>query len=273
MKALTLRDPTLLGILGKVEAPDAANLRLWLDGDDTDGIRNGTLTAGQKLTSWKNKGSIGGEFIQANANIAPVFTRTSGVGSGGGAVFTGTQWMKSNAAASAFTFLHDGTGCTIYAVAKSTIDEIGVLISTSTNVTEGAGMGLRRQEQGLLRPNMYVLNSVGGIIANVTPNPNSYLINQYDMLTAVYALSLPADLSLFVNSTNVSNDNVGATPSTLAPASAAVIGATPAGDINFRGTQWQTMAFASVHDATMRAEVLAFMQEMAKANFPVVIAP
>lgn len=85
---------------------------LWLDASDTS-----TITSSSGFVSqWNDKSGLGRNVVQASAALQPV-TGASTVNGRNVIDFAG-DYMASSAAASTWTFLHDGTNYLVAAVAK-----------------------------------------------------------------------------------------------------------------------------------------------------------
>ncbi len=87
---------------------DLPGLALWLRGD------LGVSTSGSSVTAWANQGSLGGSFTQAAGPMQP---GTATLGANTVVRYDGVDdSLQHDGAASDWTFLHDGSGATIYLV-------------------------------------------------------------------------------------------------------------------------------------------------------------
>jgi len=250
-------------------APDASNLRVWLDGDDIDGSNNSTLTNGNTFASWTNKGTLGGTMAQAVGANQPTFR--TGVGPGGArpaADFDGVDdFMDSSLAASTFTFLHDGTGATIYTVAKTSLAGARTLLATGTGAAANRGIGHRYDTT--FAANLYM--SDGAVLRIYALSAINALTNgSFDMMASTLASADTPDASVYVNGTSVATGDAAAF-SSAAPASTLRLGLNSAGIRPFLGPIYQAMVYAGSHDTATRAAVLAFLVAKAGvASYPVV---
>ncbi len=84
---------------------------LWLRAD------RGVTLSGAQVTSWANQGSLGGAF---NPGSSPSFVASDPDWSGRPSIAFDGNMLVSSLPASAWRFLHDGTGCTVLVVARWT---------------------------------------------------------------------------------------------------------------------------------------------------------
>lgn len=117
-----------------------ANCKLWLDAADTSSI---TSSSGL-VSQWNDKSGNGYNFVQATSTNKP----TTGVDSKNGKnvlTFDGTtDWMQTSAAASAFNFLHNTSGATIFFVIRAaSISAINWILDSRDSDTLGSsGYGI-----------------------------------------------------------------------------------------------------------------------------------
>jgi len=249
-------------------APDASNLRVWLDGDDIDGTNNSTLTNGNTFAGWTNKGSLGGTMAQAVGANRPTFR--TGVGPGGArpaADFDGADFMLSSLAASAFTFMHDGTGATIYTVAKTTSSAARTLLATSTGAAANRGIGHRYNTSFSAS---YFMSDGVALRINASSAAAAVTNGSFDVMASTLASADTPDMSIYVNGTSVATADATAF-SAADPSNTLAIGANPGGAVAFLGPIYQAMVYAGSHDTATRAAVLAFLVAKAGvAGYPVV---
>lgn len=238
---------------------------LWLDGDDIDGQRNSTLVNGQALASWINKGSLGGSMDQATVGLRPLFA-ASLLNGKGGATFDGVDdRLNSTLAASAFKFLHDGTGGSIYAVFRTNVSAAMVLASTRGSA--GTSRGLTIGTNTLFRAQTSMSDGVA-IQASVTGASNSLATNKFDVYASRLASAASPDLRVAVN--GVSVGSVDATAfSALDPAATLVLGANATPGAFLAGDVACLLAYAADQSDAELSALQDFFQQKYGVTFPV----
>jgi hypothetical protein len=137
-----------------------ANCKLWLDAADTSSI----TSAGGLVSQWNDKSGNGYNFVQTTSTNKPT-TGADTKNSLNLLTFDGTtDWMQTSAAASAFNFLHNTTGSTIFYVAAidSTSDNNWFLDSRNSDALGGAGYGI-----------VLTINTAGNLTHNVSNGTGS----------------------------------------------------------------------------------------------------
>lgn len=244
--------------------PDAANLRVFLDGDDIDGAANTTLTNGSAFASWLNKGTLGGTFAQATGANQPLFF-ASLLNGHGGAKFDGSNdRLVSSLTASAFTFLHDGSGCTVYVVVRTSTSAVQTIMATRT--AAGASRGLMVGTNTLARPQV-VVSDGATTVATVTGASSSLPSGQFSIFATRLALAGSPDLRVNVNAGSVGSvDATGFSAS--APAATLGIGSNATPGSFFNGDVLAVMTYAADHDTTTFDAVRAYLATKYAATFP-----
>ena len=252
------------GGAGPVQPPDFANLRVWLDGDDIDGSGNSTLTNGQLISSWKNKGSLGGTMDQATSGNQPTYRSSLGPGGKAAAEFDSNDWMTSSLASSDYIFMHDGTGCTIYTIARMTTSAVHTLVSTST----GTAIGIGHRSVTAFTAS-YFMHDGAGIGVNPGAAASTLSNGFFDVQTSILTSAATPNATIVVNGSTVATADAIRAFSTGAPSSTTVIRANPTGIQTLTGMHGGALIFSSAHDSTTRAAVLAYLASKAGvASFP-----
>lgn len=245
--------------------PDAANLRGYMEGNNFDGANNGLLANGDPVggaVPVVNLGTLGGTFTQGTVANQPLFSTTAGPGGSKPAItLDGTDFLVSSLPASSWTFLHDGTGATIYSVVKTSASAVGTLVATGTGGNTSRGVVHRNNTT--FRASYFMSD---GSVAAVNTNAASATITNGSFDAFISTLSA-ASLDLYVNGPSVMTA-VPLSVSALAPAASLNIGATSAGANGVNGAYRRAMIFQGVHDATMRAAVIAYMQGLDAVTYP-----
>lgn len=244
--------------------PFAANLAVFLDGDDTDGSGNSTRTNGAAFDNWLNKGTLGGTFSNATGTQQPLFA-TGLLNGKSGATFDGVDdRLVSSLAASVFTFLHDGNGCAVYSVVRTSTSAVHTIAATSTGAAASIGM-LHRYNTGFAAS--YALTD--GTAVRIAINGAAASVNTglFDIMTSTLATADTPDASVYVQAASVtSGDSAGFSAS--APASTLVVGSTPSGTFPLAGNLVCLLVYSISHDATQRAAVRSFLATKYGVTFP-----
>lgn len=252
------------GGAGPVLPPDVAALRVFLDGDDTDGSANSTRTNGAAFTGWLNKGTLGGTFDNTTGGQQPLFFSSLLNGRAGALFDTVDDRLVSSLAASAFTFMHDGTGATIYSVVRTSTSGVRTIAATSTGGTSTIGIG-HRINTGFAA-SYYMSDGVATRI-NANGAAASVSNNLFDVLCSTLASADTPDMSMYAQGTAVVTANA-TSFATGDPTSTLHVGTNPVGSFPLAGNLVSLLVYAGAHDATTRAAVLAFLQAKYGVTFP-----
>lgn len=227
-----------------------ANLQVFLDGDDTDGSGNSTRTNGVAFNDWLNKGALGGTFSNATGTQQPLFASSLLAGHAG-ATFDGTDdRLVSSLAASSFTFMHDGTGATIYSVVRTAVSGVRTICATGTGGTTTVSMGHRINTgfaaSYFMSDGVALRLSANGAAASVSNN-------LFDVQSSRLRSSLSPHLSIDVNGVSVATADSAAF-SASAPAATLHVGTNSAGVFPLAGNLLLLLVYNVAHDdATMDA--------------------
>jgi len=237
---------------------------VYLDGDDTDGSANSTRTNGVAFNDWLNKGSLGGTFSNATAGQRPLFA-TGLLNGHAGATFDATDDnLASSLAASSFTFMHDGTGSTIYSVVRTATSGVRTIASTSTGSAASRGVG-HRINTGFAAS--FFMSDGTALRIAVNGAASSVSTNLFDIMSSTLDSATTPDLDVEVNGASVATANAAAF-SGLAPSATLVVGATPAAAFPLAGSLVCLLVYDVAHDAAQRAEVEAFLASKYGVTFP-----
>lgn len=247
--------------------PDAANMRGWVDSLDFDGSNNSTLTSGDSLASVVNKGTLGGVFSQGTGTAQPVYQAAAGPGGARpAAVLDGTDFLTSSLPMASWTFLHDGTGATIYSVVKTSTSAVHTIASTCNGGGTAIGV-IHRYNTGFAAS--YAMNDGVALRIAVNGAAASVTNGSFDVYASTLTSASTPNANLYVNNmaATVATANSAGFTSTQ-PASTLVIGATPSATFPLVGQLAAVLVYQGVHDATQRAAVLAFLQTRYGVTFP-----
>lgn len=237
---------------------------VFLDGDDTDGSNNSTRTNGVAFNDWLNKGSLGGTFSNATGTQRPLFA-SSLLNGRAGATFDGVDdRLVSSLAAASFTFLHNGTGATIYSVARTSTSAVHTIAATSTGAAASVGV-LHRYNTGFAAS--YAM--ADGTALRIAINGAAASVNNglFDVMASTLASVDTPDASVYVQGTSVITGNAAAFTASN-PSSTLVVGANPSGGFPLGGDLVCLLVYTGAHDASQRAAVLAFLQSKYGVAFP-----
>ena len=252
---------------GAMSAPviPTANLKIFLDGDDTDGSNNSTRTNGAAFNDWINKGALGGTFSNATGTQQPLFASSLLAGHAG-ATFDGVDdRLVSSLAASAFTFMHDGTGASVYVVARTSTSAAQMIAGTTignTGTNTGYGFLLNTTFR------TFSLNSDGVTFKiNLNSAINVFGSGTFNVLSSSMSTADTPDFTAYVNGAGVAN----VTPTAYsagAPSQTMTVGANSTGLFPFNGNIVCLLVYNVAHDAAQRAAVEAALAAKYGVTFP-----
>lgn len=235
---------------------------MWIDPDDIDGAANSTLTSGGAIGTIVNKGTLGGTFA-GQTGARPTFEPTAGAGGGpamrfGSGASLAPYGMESSLPASSFSFMHDGTGCTIYSVVKQPAAHVGTIVATSTGAGTNRGVGHRVNT--FFRASYYMSD---GSVLRVTANSSSaeaiFSGGQHHIFSTRLANSPSgSDAEAHVDSALVFGVTSAAF-SSADPASTLRLGRTSTDGNRLVGDLGDLLIYAGWHDDTERAAVEAWL--------------
>ena len=251
-------------LLSSDAGPPPGTPKVFLNGDNIDGLNNSTLTAGNPIASWTNLGSLGGTLTQASGTLQPLFN-TNQINGFSAVTFDGTNdTMVSSLAASNFTFMHSGTGATVYSVAKTSVSGIRTILATGTGSGTTVSMGHRINTNFAAS---YFMSDGVALQINSNGAASSVSTNLFDIQTSTLASANTPNLSIFVNGTSRATATAGGFSSSP-PAATLCVGANSANSFNFAGPIALILVYDVAHDSTQRAAVEAWIASKYAVTFP-----
>lgn len=229
--------------------PPSTALAVWLDGRSIDGADNATLANLDPITTWTDLGSIGDDPTQGGAStLKPTFI-ASCVNGLACARFDGGDFLRATTASN-YTFLHNGTGATIYSVVKTSASALGHIAATATGSSTVRGVGHRYNTT--FRANFFMSDGVA-LRVSATSAINAFVADTFNVMTSRLVNESPP-ARVFLNGTQVDSGGT-ATFSPDPPVVALTIGANSASASQLTGDVAQILIYADAHDDTERGEV------------------
>lgn len=164
--------------------------------------------------------------------------------------FTGAEYYQSNAAASTWTFLHDGTGAEMFVVFEKTGGGTYYLVA-SHNTTAGFDFQTAANLTGS------VLDAAGGYVIFAASAALTWANEKYVSMS--YATSDTPDFTQNRRATAAGTDNNRLTPASTAPQGSLMIGASTTGAAPFVGAIACVMVWNRVLSAGERTTVRAYI--------------
>lgn len=229
-----------------------SDLKLWLRAD------LGVTLNGGDVSAWANQGTLGGSFDQGTPANQPLFTASDANLNGQPSVtFTGanSDRLVSSLAASAWNFLHDGTGATLFVVCRPTGGSgTRTLIGNSGGPT---ARGFRLEHVPASdRFELRVSDGASNVIA-ITGSANAAEpVSLVAMFT--HRTSDTPDVTLYYNPSTTSRGTGSGTPSASDAAAALYVGTTTGAANAFDGPIAELIAVTGV-DAAKIASVQAYL--------------
>lgn len=176
---------------------------LWLRSD------RGISLNGSNVTAWADQSGFGRDAIQLTPANQPVYTTSSAVRGLPAVTGAATRGLLAGAAAD-WTFLHDGTGCTIFLVTYSRATPTNYLIGTQSS--SGANRGFNIFWSGT--SHNFIVGDGTTQQFSLTRAASALTLNK---TIATFATASTPDASVTVNGVAGTTGNA-ATPSGTAPA-------------------------------------------------------
>lgn len=250
------RSPAVIARAAPVDtcgAPPSTDLRVWLDARSVDGAGNATLANNDPVSTWVDLGSIGDDPGTATGSMMPTFI-ASCISGAPCVRFDGGDRILSATAAS-YAFLHDGTGSTIYTVAKTSASAIGTVVSTATGGNAVRGIGHRYNTT--FRAGFFMSDG-SALRVNLNSGNNALTSGAFDIMASrLFNEATPA--RVFVNGTQVASGGT-ATFSSSDPATALSVGATSAAGSFLTGDIIHVLIYADAHDDAERGAVETWIE-------------
>ena len=118
------------GLYGGIPMPPKT---IWLDASDASTF---TFSSGSAVSKWTDKSGNGYEFVQSTSANQP--SRSGMLNGLSTVVFDGSNdFLRSNLAASAFSFLSDSTPFTTFMVFKDSASSVQLIFDQTTNTSGG----------------------------------------------------------------------------------------------------------------------------------------
>jgi len=208
-------------------------------------------TAGANVAGFTDKALPGHALVQATpASQVAISTVDALYNNKPSAKFIGAQWYQSNVSASAWKFLHDGTGCEEFTVYSSPL--LGTEIVWATG---DIGQRAQRFYSALGVVSAY---AAGYSASGVTSAPGTQTPNT--AYYAGYALKEGTSPELVAYSKGNSYGSIDGTPSLVAPEGPFTLGANSAGLYNSTMNWVDTILFKRVLTAAERLQVRQYIQ-------------
>lgn len=246
---------------GGVVIPDASNLLGYIEGDNFDGINNSTLTNGNPISTVVNLGTLGGTFDQATPVNQPTFSTSAGPGGKPAATFSGDS-LVSSLAASSWTVLHDGTGCTVYTVMETNGSATGIVSTKDSSNARGIMHGTNTT---------FRARFFAGTGTTLTPAPSSVtnalgIGTTFNCFASRFSTTVP-NYDGRVNGVSVMTGTASAF-GVGAPQGTLTIGAYFGGTAPMTGAIRRVMIYAGYHSDATEAAVIAYMQGLDGVTYP-----
>jgi hypothetical protein len=223
--------------------PPSTNLRVWLDGENIDGLGNATLANNDPITTWEDLGSLGDDPTQPGAaTLKPTFIASCTNGKPC-VRFDGGDFLRATTVAN-YAFLHDGTGATIISVVKTSASAVGTIVATANGAAAARGVGHRINTT--FRAS-YFMSDGAALQVNANGANNTVSTAFFNVMTSSL-VSAATDLTLSVDGVSVATAT-GAAFSAGAATSALTVGATSANNVNLTGDVLQVLIYAGAPDA------------------------
>lgn len=201
-------------------SPLSLNPSLWLKADrglyQESTFTTPAVADADPVGGWQDQSGNARHMIQTTAGNRPALKLA--IKNGKPVVrFDGVNdWMLSNAAASAWKHLHDGTGSTVFIVLNQTADaDVSVLITGAWSSTNRGYLLYRDPASD--RPALYIDNGTSNILS-LNGSANSWIHNQWKILESSYE-DHPSvtDAFIHVNGSSVGSADDTGSPSTSDP--------------------------------------------------------
>jgi hypothetical protein len=234
--------------------------KLWLDASDASTF---SYSSGTLVSQWNDKSSNSYAFTQGTVGSQPSRSGTQNTLST--LVFDGSNdLLTSTAASSVWKFLHDGTGATVFVVAKqsytSNFSSAGEILNTyGTIATSNIGAGVELSRYSSSTSSQYLAQVNNGVASNYVYNSliNATTGNQFAVATfnfdtnnATIANKLPGYLNS--DSVNASAAPTWTTSSTANPSQTLLIGCGISSINPFKGEVAEILIYTSILSTTDR---------------------
>jgi hypothetical protein len=214
-----------------------------------DGSYNSTLADNDPVATWENLGTSALDVAQATAATQPTF-KTSIV-NGSPVVRADGNDNLSATTASDWTYLHDGTGMTIDAIALMTSGSaINNIATTSTGSGSNRGIGWRTVSTAATS---FYLSDGAALRINVASANDVFTAGTFNNHMVMLASADTPDHTQYINGTSVQSGNSSAAFSSSDPANPLFLFSTPAPAFPLTGDVFRVVIYASALTSTQRA--------------------
>lgn len=196
------------------------NLFAWYDYTKADTI---TKDGSDLMTEWADYSGNGNNLASATTR-RPTYTAD-------GVLFNGSQFMYADNA-SDWTFLHDGTGCTVFVVLKTNSpDPNASMAMIGTSNTSSIGI-IYVLEDSLRNDGARMFNYNGSSLVFNVFNSDIMTQEQTTVMSHLFGIEegLANDLKLYSNAYNYRSNDVFNTPSSSPPSYPMYLGSTGSGN-------------------------------------------
>jgi hypothetical protein len=235
---------------------DDPTTNFWFD--PTFGI---TLN-GSDVSAWSNRGSLGGTVAQATGSAQPLYVASGGPFGGLPHVSytqANSDRLTSSLAASAWKFLHDGTGGWL-AMRYRCVSGTGLRTLIDTCALSGTLAGITISHDASLQAVRFVINKGDGVLSNLVTANNSAPTNSVVSFLAAYHTGIANPVRIYLAAESVTNGTETGTPSAANPnAVFTVAGRASGGTVGIQGETADVLGGTGMPDSTLRANVFAFL--------------
>lgn len=232
---------------------DINNLYAWYDSSDASSITKD----GSNLVSQWNDVSGNGKHVTATTTARPTDTAN-------GIDFDGTANFMASATASDWTFLHSGTGSTVFVVMETGSANPGVsmsMLGTSNTATAGV---IYYAEDSAVNDGTRMFNYNGSALVLNYSNSDVAPQQTTNILSYLYGTEAGAsnDLNMYALNSNYRNSDNLNTPSTNAPTHPLAIGANGSGNGGFfNGLIKEVLIYKRKLTTTEREKVANYLND------------
>ena len=242
--------------------------KLWLDSSDASTF---TYSSGTLVSQWNDKSS--NSYVFSQSTVANQPSRSGTQNSLTTLIFDGSNdIITSTAAASVWKFLHDGTGATVFIVAKQTytsnFSASGEILNTyGTIATANIGAGVELSRYSSSTSSQYFSQVNNGVASNYVYNSliNSTSGNQFAVSTFNFDTNNATDASKLPAYLNSGSVNASAAPtwtgsSTANPSQTLLIGCGISNLNPFKGEIAEILIYTSILNSTDRNSNINYLR-------------
>ena len=239
-------------------------LSLWLDADDLVSLGDGVA-----VENWDDPRENGMRATQATAGSRPT-VQTAELNGHAIVRFDGTDDRLAAGVASDWRFLHDGTGCTVFVVAKTSSanpNAIQTLAATQVGSFSQRGLALFFDDRAAQTRDdttlLHIASGTAPVLAQLSPANTSCKSGRWHVVETAWINGAAADDILVQADGGLGcpgSAMMGAnTPSTLDPTGTLTLGSTPAGGAYLNGDIAYVLVYNRKLTAAEREQVRRFL--------------